>query len=173
MSLSPTRGARLPIRVGGKALGLVVAMTLFGAAPTAAAPPAAATGSGEITSSVFTEVRTAGGNTIAQFVNAGTVQGALVGDFVEHGQIVFHNSGAFTFTASAVITGSTESCGAAVIPLRISGQGQGTLPNATASGKIVTTNGGSGVVAVLSFTQSGTTFTYMGRIRCTVKAKAP
>jgi hypothetical protein len=139
---------------------------LLGASPTAAAPPAVATGSGEITSSVFTEVRTAGGNTIAQFVNAGTVQGALAGDFVEQGQIVFHKSGTFTFTASAVITGSKEECGAAVIPLRISGRGQGALPEATASGTIVTTNGGDGLVAVLSFTQSGTTFTYSGTIRC-------
>jgi hypothetical protein len=166
MRLSPTRGARLPFRVGGKTVGLPVALMLLGASPTAAAPPAVATGSGEITSSVFTEVRTAGGNTIAQFVNAGTVQGALAGDFVEQGQIVFHKSGTFTFTASAVITGSKEECGAAVIPLRISGRGQGALPEATASGTIVTTNGGDGLVAVLSFTQSGTTFTYSGTIRC-------
>jgi len=158
---------RFPWRGLGSAVAFVAAL-LF-ATPAMATPPLPASGTGEITSTTFTQVRTAGGNTLVELINTGTLMGTVAGAFLERTRIVFHRSGDFTFTAVADISGSAAGCGAGVIPVRVVGSGRGPLDEAVASGKIITVGaGGEGVdvKAVLDFEQVGTTFTYSGTLHC-------
>lgn len=150
------------------ALGLGVLLVLAaGASLASAGPPAPASGTGEITTSVVTSVRTADGNVITEFLQTGTISGTLSGTFVETVRVVQHADGRITFHGAATLTGSAEGCGAGTIPLRL--EGTGLAAGLVAEGRIRTARASentAGVEAVLTFEQAGATFTYAGTYMC-------
>jgi uncharacterized Zn-binding protein involved in type VI secretion len=100
------------------AIGLVatVLSVMVAAAPpsTAAAPPSPASGTGTITSTSTTVLRTADGNTIAANGDAGTVAGSLTGTWETEYTVIVHSSGQVnavhgTFTCSCSFEGRSGS----------------------------------------------------------------
>ena len=149
---------------------LVVASTaivLGAAAPALAAAPAPASGTAQATSLVFTDMRTADGNTIFEGVQQGFITGTISGTWVERFRLVAHADGSTSFHSFLTVTGTAAGCGAGTMRFVVEGQGSGPVTE----GHFATIDQGSSTVDVhasldfSAFVPTGT-IAYSGTYHC-------
>jgi hypothetical protein len=114
---------------------LATFMTVVSAFALSAMPAAAArhsaSGTAQITSLVFTGMRTAGGNTFFEGVESGVVSGTLTGTYVEHFEYVVHPGGNTSFRSMMTFTGAIAGCGSGTVPFALEGRGDGAFTEGT------------------------------------------
>jgi hypothetical protein len=110
-----------------KVLVALSAALAIGASPASAAPPAPASGTAQATSFVFTDMRTADGNTIFEGVQQGFMTGTIAGTWVEQFRLVVHADGSTSFHSFLTVTGSAAGCGAGTMRFVVEGQGSGPV----------------------------------------------
>jgi hypothetical protein len=137
------------------------------AAPLAAAPPVAGSGSGTIVVRDVTTIRQADGNVIQERTLEGALTGTLTGTFVEHVRGVIHKSGSVTFHGVMTFTGSVAGCGSGTVVLGVNGRGVAGAP--TTEGRLRTiahSRSTLDVHGVGTFQQVGPSLTYEARLQC-------
>jgi hypothetical protein len=163
-STNRRRAARRPIKTLLTVLATAVAVL---AAQPAAAADLQASGTAQATSLVFTDVRSADGNTILEGIQEGVIGGTLTGTWVEHFRLVVHPSGATNFHSFLTVVGTADGCGAGTIRFVVDGQGQGPVTR----GRFRTIDQSDTTVEVhavldfVAFVPTGT-ITYTGTYNC-------
>jgi hypothetical protein len=145
------------------------AVALVAAVPSPASSSIAVAGGAVPTSTTFTSVRSADGNTLVEGFGTHAWTGDLAGTSTVNIHFVIHSDGQLTYQGFGTFTGTTP-CGTGTFDVVASGSGPFPGP---ASGKIVTVNDAKESVAihmqlntVLFLTPAGAVFTYSGDVRC-------
>jgi hypothetical protein len=136
-------------------------------AQPAAAADLQAAGTAQATSLVFTDVRSADGNTILEGVQEGVIGGTFTGTWVEQFRLVVHPGGATNFHSFLTVVGTADGCGTGTIRFVVDGQGDGPVTG----GRFRTIDQSDTTVAVhavldfVAFVPTGT-ITYTGTYHC-------
>ncbi len=97
-------------------------------------------------------VRSAGGNTIISYYNAGVVSGTVSGSYQEFGTLIYHPNGTETLQSAITFSGTVGSCGGGTTYFHVSAMGTGGALQGT-----ITSTGQGGEPAThvaLAFTQA-------------------
>jgi hypothetical protein len=146
---------------------VVLAAALVGPGDARAEPPLVAAGTAQATSLVFTDSRTADGNTILEGVQQGVMAGTFTGTWIEQFRVVFHASGRTSFHSFLTFTGTVAGCGTGTVPFIVEGQGEGPVTEGHL-GTVNTSENTADVHAELSFSVFVPTGTiaYSGTYHC-------
>jgi hypothetical protein len=148
-------------------LAASAAATAVVAAQPAVAGHLQASGTAQATSLVFTDVRSADGNTILEGVQQGVIGGTLTGTWAERFRLVVHPDGATTFHSFLTVAGTADGCGVGTIRFVVDGQGEGPVTE----GRFRTIDQNETTVSVhavldfVAFVPTGT-ITYTGTYDC-------
>ena len=159
-------------------VGLVVALVGIGwvrpvaAVAVVAAQPAAAadlqaSGTAQASSLVFTDARSADGNTILEGIQQGVIGGTLTGTWVEQFRLVVHPNEATNFHSFLTVVGTVAGCGTGTIRFVVDGQGDGPLTEGRfrTIDQSDTTVDVHAVLDFVAFVPTGT-ITYTGTYNC-------
>src|SRR5207249_462231 len=97
------------------ACGAAAAATAVATAQPAVAADLQASGTAQASSLVFTDVRSADGNTILEGVQEGVIGGTFTGTWVEQFRLVVHPDGATNFHSFLTVVGTADGCGTGTI----------------------------------------------------------
>jgi hypothetical protein len=148
-------------------LATVAAAVAVVAAQPAAAAGLQASGTAQATSLVFTDVRSADGNTILEGIQQGVMAGTFTGTWVEQFRLVMHPGGATTFHSFLTVVGTAVGCGAGTMRFVVDGQGQGPVVEGRfrTIDQAHTTVDVHAVLDFVAFVPTGT-ITYTGTYHC-------
>jgi hypothetical protein len=145
---------------------LAAALAVVAAQPAAAAD-LQASGTAQATSLVFTDVRSADGNTILDRIQQGVIGGTLTGAWVEQFRLVVHPDGTTNFHSFLTVVGTADGCGAGTMRFVVDGQGQGPVTEGRfrTIDQSDTTVDVHAVLDFVAFVPTGT-ITYTGTYNC-------
>lgn len=123
---------------------------LLAAAPSAASSSTAISGAVAPTSTTFTSVRTADGNTVIEGFGTHAWSGGLSGTSTLNVHFVIHSDGQVTYEGHITFTGRTP-CGTGTV--RFDAQGSGPFPGPLA-GTATTIDQGSSTISMHAHTQT-------------------